>query len=168
MRRTREIMKEVVGRVPRETAPGCRSSPPSCTMECLAKTTLPLLQTLPTPYQQFYSHTIALCVKKFALWFARSWRPLRGAGARIAPGGGRSSGTGEGARQTGIRGGSKKAKLVLPPGSTKAEQLCQNTEYDSSFWSSFDSNHPSPEFSFANFKKHTKSEFQTEIDNLIR
>jgi len=144
--------------------------PPSCTREYLAKTTLPLLQTLHSAnalpailfsYDRSMCEKICIMVCEQLETAEKSWRENSPKWQKIIK-------DWEKYKADRSSRGSKKAKIVLPPGSTKAEQMRENAEYDSSFWSSFDPSHPSPEFSFADFKKHAKSDLQTDIENLIR
>ncbi|RPA99632.1 P-loop containing nucleoside triphosphate hydrolase protein [Choiromyces venosus 120613-1] len=143
--------------------------PPSCTKEYLEKTTLPLLQTLHSAnalpailfsYDRRMCERICIMICSQLATAEKNWRENSPKWQKIIK---------DWEKYKADRGsrGSKKAKIVLPPGSTKADQMRENAEYDSSFWSSFDPNHPSPEFSFADFKKHAKSDLQTDIDNLI-
>ncbi|KAG0641019.1 hypothetical protein HOY80DRAFT_902973 [Tuber brumale] len=144
--------------------------PPSCTREYLAKTTLPLLQTLHSAnalpailfsYDRLMCEKICIMICSQLETAEKNWRENSPKWQKIIK-------DWEKYKADRSSRGSKKAKVVLPPGSTKADQMRENAEYDSSFWSSFDPNHPSPEFSFADFKKHAKSDLQIDIDNLIR
>ncbi|CAZ81942.1 unnamed protein product [Tuber melanosporum] len=144
--------------------------PPSCTREYLTKTTLPLLQTLHSAnalpailfsYDRLMCEKICIMICSQLETAEKNWRENSPKWQKIIK-------DWEKYKADRSSRGSKKAKVVLPPGSTKADQMRENAEYDSSFWSSFDPNHPSPEFSFADFKKHAKSDLQIDIDNLIR
>lgn len=147
------------------------AAPPiSSTMKYLEKTTLPLLKTLHESnalpailfsYSRDLCETICIMLCNQLEDAEKEWR-------KNSPKWQKTIRDWEKYKADRSARGSKKAKVSFPPGSTKAEMMRELADYDSSYWSSFDPNHPSPEFSFADVKKHARSDLQTDAENLVR